>query len=249
MSARRFPESGHAGNRARPPVTFRREWWYARPMKQISALSALRTSLALPVLALLAACGQDDAAEDAAGTEQIEVDPARFGTVDTSPEAVEAARQAAVQLVGGTDAMREAPQAREIGGELPADAVLSQATQGAATGTDGTDCGAIAEYSESWAGRLPAGFPLYPESQVIEAAGTDASGCSLRVVNFASPVTVKDVMDFYYTRAVGEGFEIQRAAVGGEDTLGGTGAGGNFLVVGRDRPGGGSDIDLIVSGR
>ena len=217
-------------------------------MTHALAKTTLRAALVLPALVVLAACGAEDTPEDAAATDQIEVDPAKFGNIDTSPEAVEAARQAAVQLVGGTGSMREAPAAREAGGELAQGAVLSQATAGAGTGANGTDCAAIAQYGDEWADTLPASFPVYPASQVIEAAGTDESGCSLRVINFASPVPVKDVMDFYYTRAAGEGFQVQRVSMDGEDTLGGTSSGRNFLVVGRERPGGGSDIDLIVGG-
>ena len=166
-------------------------------MKNLLSIRLLRASAALPLFLAIAACGSDDAAEGADGTEEIDVDPAKFGSIDTSPEAVDAAKQAALQLVGGAGAMRQAPAARAASGELSDNSVISQAFAAAGIGSGGTDCAAIATYGDEWVDTLPSGFPLYPESQVIEAAGTDDSGCALRVINFATPVAVQDVMDFY----------------------------------------------------
>lgn len=222
-------------------------------MNTHTAKNSPRASLALPVLllpalALLAACGSDDAADAPEGTQKIDIDAAAVGNIDTSPAAIEAARTAAAQLVGGSGAMREAPEARAVAGAMSPGAVLSKATSGAATGSNGTDCAAQAKYGDEWGDSLPATFPVYPKAQIVEAAGTNESGCNLRVINFATPVPVSDVINFYYTRAAGEGFEMQRALVESEDTLGGTLAGRNFVVIGRERVGGGSDIDLIVDG-
>ena len=69
------------------------------------------------------------------------------------------------------------------------------------------DCTKKAKYSATWAARLPRDLPVYPRGAVQEAAGTDDAGCHLRVVNFVSPVTPRDIMDFYYTKATAAGYD------------------------------------------
>ena len=71
----------------------------------------------------------------------------------------------------------------------------------AANAPNGRPCAGMVEYTAAWAAKLPDAFPVYPRGAVQEAAGTDAGGCALRVVNFQTPVPVSEVMDFYFTRA------------------------------------------------
>ena len=165
-----------------------------------------------------------------------------------SPEALGRARAAALDLVGGASRMKKAPVAVEVAGKLPADAALAVASRAvAAPGANG-NCADRAEYTMQWAARLPAAFPIYPRGAVQEAAGTDASGCSLRVVNFVTPVPLGEVMDFYYSRARAAGFSAQRVLQDGDDVLGGVRARASYVVYARRLPSGNTEVDLITSG-
>jgi hypothetical protein len=83
---------------------------------------------------------------------------------------------------------------------------------------------------------------------VHEAAGTDEGPCRLRVVNFTTPVPLGEVMDFYYTRAMEQGFTVQRIMQGGDDVLGGTRDARSFMVFARRIAGGQTSIDLVTTG-
>ena len=204
-------------------------------------------ALALPLLLMVAACNNDDEVASAPGTEDAQTaGPVFGGEVDSSPEAIEAAKKQAVEIAGGQGSMRSAPEPRQ--GEIAQGSVLNEAMANMNTGETQADCASVAEFGNEWATRLPQTFPIYPGASVTEAAGTDSGGCKLRVVNFVTAVPLNDVMDFYYTVAANNGYSTQRVMSGGEDTLGGSMAGSYFTVVGRERAGGGADFDLMVSG-
>jgi hypothetical protein len=168
---------------------------------------------------------------------------------DSGPEAIIAARNEAIELVGGNAALRRAPPPERTEGELPAEAVLSVAARAAATpGSGNRDCAALAQFSATWAARMPATFPVYPRGAVSEAAGTDDGSCRLRVVNFTTPVPLADVMDFYYTRAMGDGFTVQRIMQGGDHVLGGTSQARSFMVFARPDARGLTSVDLVTTG-
>jgi hypothetical protein len=236
----------------------------------------IRPSLCLlaPAL-LLAACGSkdepakpatDDPAMAGALGDQVLTDPdlssenganraasmpSTDGAVpaaDMSPQALAAARGAALKLVGGPGAMKKAPDAREVKGTLPADSQLTAAARAAASPGGQGDCAAQARYTAAWAAKLPATFPVYPKGAVQEAAGTDQGDCALRVVNFITPVPVAEVIDFYYTRASGAGYSAQHVRQAGEDQLGGTKGASSFIVYARQLPKGGSSVDLVTHG-
>jgi hypothetical protein len=227
---------------------------------------------------LLAGCGwfgdndegpvaDEDPAVTGALGDQISVDPDLVGqnradsaafvpsgdgsvpTVDNGAEAIAAARADALRLVGGPGKMQKAPRAQEVAGALPADAALTAAARAAAAPGGNGDCAARAEYTMQWAARLPAAFPVYPRGAVQEAAGTNTSGCSLRVVNFVTPVPLSEVMDFYYSRARASGFSAQRVLQSGEDVLGGVKGQASYVVYARRQPSGNTEVDLITSGQ
>jgi hypothetical protein len=224
---------------------------------------------------LLAACGgkdepakpaADDPAMSGALGDQVLTDPdlagenganraafvpSRGGAIpaaDMSPEALAAARGAALELVGGPGSMKKAPEAREVKGTLPADSQLTVAAR-AATGPNGTNgCAAKVQYTTAWAAKLPAALPVYPKGAVQEAAGTDEGACALRTVNFISPVPVAEVIDFYYTRAKAAGYSAQHLKDGADDVLSGTKGAASYVVMARDLPNGGSSVDLVTNG-
>lgn len=227
---------------------------------------------------LLAACGQDDGDSaplvqhigdplmDPALSEQILVDPDMVnrntanrpislgpedGSVplpDRGTDAARAARGEALELISGIIAMRRAPQPERVDGKLPESARLSVAARAASAGDDNRDCASVAEFSAIWAARMPEAFPVYPRGVVQEAAGTDTNGCHLRVVNFATPVALGDVMDFYFTRGASNGFAMQRVLQDGEDVLGGTQGGRSFMVFARTQDDGMTTVDLVTTG-
>jgi hypothetical protein len=230
----------------------------------------------LPIAAamLLAACaddpaqvtdsGIDDPALSGALADAITIDPDLAGqngaaavashpsldgsvpSLDTSPAAISRARSDALALVGGSGAMRKAPTPRQIQGALPAEAALSAAARAAHSPGAG-DCAGKVEYTAAWAARLPDAFPVYPRGAVQEAAGTDAPGCSLRVVNFLTPVPVGEVMDFYFTRASKAGFSTQAVLQEGDTQLGGVKGGASYTVYARTLPSGATEVDLVTS--
>jgi hypothetical protein len=108
-------------------------------------------------------------------------------------------------------------------------------------------CAGAVGYSATWATRLPAAIPLYPQATVIEAAGADGAGCALRIVSFRSTAAPQRLLDWYYTRARAAGFGAQHQADGGEHVLAATKPGGGAMMLlvraGKD---GGSDADLMV---
>ncbi|MEO6153328.1 MAG: hypothetical protein ABIT09_13495 [Croceibacterium sp.] len=230
--------------------------------------------LVTPVF-LLAACGRadkpaepprnDDPALAAALGDEITIDPDLPGqnranavaslpstdgsvpSLDVTPAAIGRARSDALALVGGPGEMRTAPAARAVAGTLPPDAALSAAARAAhAPGTGA--CAAKAQYTAAWAAKLPTEFPVYPRGAVQEAAGTDADGCALRVVNFRTPVPVGEVMDFYFTRATKAGFSTQHVLQDGDHVLGGTKGKASYTLYARKLPGGATEVDLVTSG-
>lgn len=169
-------------------------------------------------------------------------------TVDNDTEAVAAARAEALQLLGGPGKLRKAPAPEPIAGEIPAGAELSAAARAAVAPGANADCAARVQYTMRWAARLPAAFPVYPRGAVQEAAGTDEEGCSLRVVNFVTPVPLDEVMDFYYSRAIAAGFSAQRVLKDGDDVLGGVKGKASYTIFARRLPSGNTEVDLVASG-
>lgn len=234
--------------------------------------------LAVGSALVLASCGWfgDDAAEQAAEVDpattaalgdQITIDPDLVGqnradsaafvpsgdgslpTIDGGAEAIAAARAEALRLVGGPGRMQQAPEPADGVSAAPAEAALTAAARAAAAPGGNGDCAARAEYTMQWAARLPAAFPVYPRGAVQEAAGTDAAGCSLRVVNFVTPVPLGEVLDFYYSRARSAGFSARRAVQDGDDVLAGVNGAASFVVYARRLPSGHTEVDLVTSGR
>jgi hypothetical protein len=231
-------------------------------------------TLALAGALLLAGCGDndppdktanDDAAMSGALGKPITVDPDLAGengantvasvpsadgtvpSLDMSPEAVGAARAAALSLVGGPGAMKQAPAANGTSA-LPQDAQLTAAARAAASPGGRGDCAAGVRYTAAWAAKMPDAFPVYPKAAVQEAAGTDDGGCALRVVNFTTPVPGPEVLDFYYTRAAAAGFTAQHTRDGGEDVLGGTKGRASSMVYVSKLPTGATSVDLVTNG-
>jgi hypothetical protein len=110
------------------------------------------------------------------------------------------------------------------------------------------DCAARVAYSATWANRLPAAAPLYPDARVVEAAGVDDATCTLRVVTFRSSAPLARLAAWYYTRGRQAGYAAEHRADGALHVVGGTKGAAAYLAYLRERPGGGTDVDLIANG-
>lgn len=235
--------------------------------------SRLFLTSALAPLFVLGACsggaeedvaGEMDPAAEQALNDQIMVDPdlanqneanaALTGGTDQSippenmtPEAISAAREAAFALVGGSDGFKDLPAPAQLGQTIPESSTLTAAARAAAS-PGGANCAEKAEYSAAWAAKLPADFPVYPRGTTKEAAGTDVGECSLRVVNYLTPVPLDEVLKFYHSRALSAGYSSEHVTYDGDNIVSGMKGSGSYVVYGRSLPSGLTEIDLITSG-
>lgn len=110
-------------------------------------------------------------------------------------------------------------------------------------------CAGAMRYSASWANRLPADVPLYPDAHVTEAAGANTDACALRAVSFSTNARLQTVVDWYYTRVTNTGFTAEHQSDGAQHTLGGTRDrdGGAYVLFLKPRRDGGTDVDLIAN--
>lgn len=223
-------------------------------------------------IALLAACSDDpeddttgemDPASEQALNEDLMTDPDLAGsneanaalsgssdgslpTINRSPEAIASARSRAVQMVGGADALKTAPSPRAMSEGDTATRAMTQAAR-AAVSPGGLNCADRVEYTTSWAAKLPPAFPVYPRGSTIEAAGSDEGSCALRVVTFRTPVPLDDVLAFYHTRALDNGFGAEHVTLAGDNILSGTKGDDAYVIYGRRLPSGLTEIDLVTS--
>lgn len=111
-------------------------------------------------------------------------------------------------------------------------------------------CNDPVAYGMEWASRVPRAFDPYPRSEVLEAAGKDSEHCNLRVVSFRSSASMQRLLDWYYTRAVRSGYSSEHQVRHGNHVLGGFRARdeGAYYIIFAPRPGGGTDVDVIVNG-
>jgi hypothetical protein len=221
---------------------------------------------------LLAGCGSDDKAPTGTETDpamsgalgdQIMVDPEMAGDEgaalaaadakitlppeDRSPEAIKAAKAQATKMAGGK--LLVAPQPAQGGAAVLAESAATAAQVAQASKAARTDCAAKAEYSNTWAAKLPDDIPVYPRGAVQEAAGVDSSACSLRVVNFATPVAPEDVISFYYTKAEKAGYGAEYKLDGNDHVLGGRKNGKAYVIYARKLQSGITEVDLVTSGK
>lgn len=234
--------------------------------------AARLSALALVGTLLLAGCGSDDKAPTGNETDpalsgalgdQIMVDPELAGQEgaalsagggqitlppeDRSPEAIADARAKAAQLAGGK--LMPAPQPAKGGAAALAESAATAAQVAQASKAASTDCSAKVQYSNTWAARFPADIPVYPRGAVQEAAGVEGDGCSLRVVNFVTPVTPDDVISFYYTKANQAGYGAEHKMDGNDHVLGGRKNGKAYVVYARKLDSGLTEVDLVASGK
>lgn len=167
--------------------------------------------------------------------------------VNATREAIEAAKLAAADLVGGTSNLRPPGSPKVLDEPLPE--VARYSVTELAKLTKGTEaCADKASFTAAWAARMPQPLPVYPRGNTIEAAGSDAGDCKLRAVRFLTPVKRADVLAFYNAsvRKAGLGAEYSRA--GDTDILAGGKGSQRYAIYVRRRESGISEVGLVTSG-
>ena len=126
----------------------------------------------------------------------VKVDGA-LPVLETSPEAVAAARAEAAALLG-KDAIGSAP---EPSGSIAPLAADHNPADHLALLANKTACKAVLRDSTIWAAKLPAALPVYPRGSTLAATGGDGKGCRVAAVVFATAVPLDEIVAFYWQRA------------------------------------------------
>lgn len=180
---------------------------------------------------------QTDPALTSALEDQIMVDPTLAQQKDGAATPPGAAPVQAPVPATGAD--------RAAGSSTLGELAQSQAA-GKAAAAKGA-CYKSLQYSQSWAQRLPAELPLFPDAQVSEAAGAASPGCNVRIVSFVSGAAIDKVADFYEGRAKRAGYAAERQGSDAERVVGGEKGEAAFYATLRTAQGGGTQVDLVVN--
>ncbi len=131
-------------------------------------------------------------------------------------------------------------QASKDGMTLGAKAEAQRANKGT--------CDAQLSYDIAWANKMPAPFPVYPKGRVSEAAGVAGNACNIRVVSFSSANGMQQIVDYYFTRARGAGYDAEYVIRDGQHALGGVRGDDAYYITFTPRKDGGTDVDIVASG-
>ncbi|HEX9965977.1 MAG TPA: hypothetical protein VGB04_13460, partial [Allosphingosinicella sp.] len=182
------------------------------------AFSPLRLT-ALAALAALAACNRGGGEDNLAALGN-DADPAVTSALNDqilvdSNLASQSNRNAA--RPAPTPAGAPYP-ASDAAGSAPAASAGKGPDAAAAIGEGGKGCSDPRrfDYNMAWANRLSPNFPVYPGGRVTEAAANNQSGCSTRVVTFATADDWQRVLDWYHTRAVRAGYSSEHQVRDGD---------------------------------
>ena len=164
----------------------------------------------------------------------------------SSPEEADAARAAALTLLGGQIAA--APAAGATAKESRLAGMLTAQAIAAASKLAGPGCAEQTEYSARWAAKLPAGLAIYPRGHTVMAGGSDAPGCKLRAVRFVTPVELADVVNFYFAVAGKAKLAPEHRREGEDEVVTGQRGTARYAVFARKRADGLTEVDLITAG-
>lgn len=149
-------------------------------------------------------------------------------------------------LAGSSEAAAAAREAMRIelleSGELP-DLPTSRKTPGgavlgpmsgpgellAAVGAPGS-CAKRLKEDFALAAKLPPAALIPPRAMVVQAGGSDAKGCGLRIVRYLTPAAGEVVLQYHYVRAARAGLTPARYAAPG-DSIAANGKGAERMAV------------------
>lgn len=118
---------------------------------------------------------------------------------------------------------KEGAQGRRLG-PMASAAELLAAVNAPAT------CTARLKEDFALAASLPPLASLPPQGMVMQAGGSDAKGCGLRIIRYASHAAPEDVLQYHYARAVRAGLAVSRYTAP-EDSIAASGKGRAKLAV------------------
>lgn len=202
---------------------------------------ALTSVLAGPVMVDGELSGQSHASAAIAGGGPPVIE---LPLVERTPEAIQAARDEARELAGGS--IKSAPLPEDANGIAPGGVTAAQLA--ATSGEVGKRCAGKMDYAMAWSLSLPAPLSIYPRGHLQEAAGTDLGGCRLRVVSFATPVDAGDVADFYYTRLSSAGYTARHRLADSLHVLDGAKGNAAYAIQMRKLDSGLTRVDLVANG-
>jgi hypothetical protein len=182
--------------------------------------------------------GDADPALTAALEDQIMVDPSLSG--QANDDAIRPASEPNQTPVPPSEGSKAAIPGQTLGGLAAEQAEIAKDSF--------NGCELTVQYSMDFAARLPADLPLYPQSQVSEAAGSDTGGCHLRAVSHNSIGTPKQVAQHYTAAATRAGYTVaSKADAGGLMVSGKRAADGGAFYVMITSNGAGTSADLVVN--
>ena len=168
--------------------------------------------------------------------------------IDRSSETIAAAQNAMrIALIEGGE-IPALPAAKSVEGTSIMAGTLSAGQRAAAAGLN-PKCARGLDYSAIWAARLPDYAQIVPRGAVVEAAGSDATGCKVRVVRYLTPLAVEDLLTFNFTLAKRAGLSPQIRDVDGESgekAIYGTSAKGDLAMHVVARNDGLTSADVIT---
>lgn len=159
-----------------------------------------------------------------------------------TPEAAQAAREAGrlELLAEGTMPSLPAPVAAPFA--LPAPGGTAQAGLGALGASQACIAGLKEDFG--WAAKLPQTAAIMPQGMVVQAGGSDAAGCRLRVIRYHTAAPGEDVLQYHYVRASRAGLKPQRHSGEGESITARGPSGEALLVTVRKAANGLTAVDL-----
>ena len=110
-------------------------------------------------------------------------------------------------------------------------------------------CDQKLSYNMGWSNRMPPEFKVYPKARVQEAAGVEGGLCDIRVVSFTTAASMKQVVDYYWTKAKRGGYSAEYVLRDGDHVLGGTrdSDDGAYVITLATRGDGGTSVDIVAN--
>jgi hypothetical protein len=149
-----------------------------------------------------------------------------------TPEAAQAAREAGRLELLADGGMPSLPEPVAAPGTMPAPGGSAQ--DGLAAIGAPEACIAGLKEGFGWTADLPQAAAIMPHGMVVQAGGSDAAGCGVRVIRYHTAAPPEDVLQYHYVRAGRAGLEAQRHAPEGKgagESISGYGPTGEALLV------------------
>ncbi len=162
---------------------------------------------------------------------------------NSSPSAINAAREEAIAQLGGSGGLAPLPEGEVTDGLAAHEAINTIGRLRRLSPPQ--DCVDAARFSAIWAARLPQALMIYPRGSTKEAIGVDAPQCKLRAVIYLSPVPATDVLAFHHAKVLDSGFRSTLSVGSGWHVLAGSKAKARYEITARSLPSGMTEIGIV----